>query len=239
MNITRKNRISKRMRVLEDNIDSSVEYDILVGLDLLKKWTQVKFIESVDVAITLNIDPRKSDQNIRSYVVLPHGIGRNVCVAVFTQGLNVALAKNAGADIVGLEDIFDQVKQGKYKLDVVIASPEVMHVVGKLGPILGPRGLMPNLKMGTVSSNIVESVKNAKLGQVRYRNDKNGVIHAIIGKVNFESIQLKENLEALILSIKQAKPIQCKGTYIKNIIISTTMGKSILVNKNSLLVMCN
>lgn len=230
------NKISKRMCILRKNIDSSIQYDVLDGLNLLKKMTQVKFIESVDVAINLNIDARKSDQNVRGYVIMPHGIGRDVCIAVFTQGVNVRVARDAGADIVGLDDIFDIIKQEKYKLDVVIASPDVMHIVSKLGPILGPKGLMPNPKMGTVSHDIEESVKNAKLGQVRYRNDKNGIIHALIGKINFDAIKLRENLEALILSVRQVKPIQCKGIYIKKIILSTTMGRSVLINQNSLCV---
>lgn len=229
-----RNRISKRMRSLRDNINSSIQYNILEGLELLKKVTRLKFIESVDVAINLNIDSRQSDQNVRGYVVMPHGIGRNVRIAVFTQGVNIELAKNEGADFVGLHDIFDQIKQEKYKLDIVIASPDVMHIVSKLGSILGPRGLMPNPKMGTVSNNIVESVKNAKLGQVRYRNDKNGIVHAVIGKINFDTVKLKENLEALIHSVKQVKPIKCKGTYIEKIIITTTMGRSVLINESSL-----
>lgn len=234
-----KSRISKRMRGLKDSIDSFKQYDILVGLDLLKKFAQVKFVESVDVAINLNIDPRQSDQNVRSYVVMPHGIDRDVCVGVFTQGENIELAKSAGADVVGLDDIFEQIKQKKYKLDIVIASPDVMHIVGKLGPVLGPRGLMPNLKMGTISSDIVESVKNAKSGQVQYRNDKSGIIHAMIGKINLDANKLQENLETLILSIQQVKPTQCRGTYIKKIVLSTTMGKAIVINKNSLCITCN
>lgn len=233
-------KISKRMRVLRDCINSSIQYDILDGLELLKKMTQVKFIESVDAAINLNIDARQSDQNIRGYVVMPHSIGRNVRVAVFTQGNNVELVRNAGADLVGLDNLSEQIKQGKYELDVVIASPDVMHIVSKLGAILGPKGLMPNPKMGTVSNDLVESVKNIKLGQVGYRNDKNGIVHVILGKINLDVIKLKENLEALIFSLNQVKPAQCKGgVYIKKIIISTTMGRSIIVNKNSLCVGCH
>lgn len=232
-------RISNRMRILRDSVDSTIQYDILEGLELLRKMARVKFIESVDVAINLNIDSRQSDQNVRNYVVMPHGIGRNVRVAVLTQGTNLELARNAGADLVGLDNIFNQIKKGKYKLDIVIASSDVMHIVSKLGPVLGPRGLMPNPKMGTVSDDIVESVKNAKLGRVGYRNDKNGIVHAILGKINVDAIKLKENLEALIVSLKQVKPVQCKGIYIKKIIVTTTMGRSILINKNSLCIACN
>lgn len=232
-------KLSKRMCALRGCIDSCVQYDILEGLELLKRVTQVKFVESVDVAINLNIDARQSSQNVRSYVVMPHNLERDVCVVVFTQGMNVELARNAGADLVGLDNLFDQIKQKKYKLDVVIASPDVMHIVSKLGPVLGPKGLMPNPKMGTVSSDIAKSVKNAKLGQVRYRNDKNGIVHALIGKISLDTIKLKENLEALIVSLKQVKPTQCKGVYIKKIIVTTTMGRSIVINKNSLCVVCN
>lgn len=232
-------KISNRMRILRDCVDLSVQYDILAGIELLRKMARAKFIESVDVAINLNIDSRQSDQNIRNYVIMPHGIGRNVCIAVLTQGINLELARAAGADLVGLDDVFNQIKQKKYKLDVVIASPDVMHIVSKLGPVLGPRGLMPNPKMGTVSNDISESVKNAKLGQVRYRNDKHGIVHAIIGKIDLDAIKLKENLEALIVSLKQVKPARCKGMYIKKIIITTTMGKSVLINRNSLCIACN
>lgn len=232
-------KISKRMRALGDYVDSSIQYDVLDGLELLKKMTRVKFIESVDVAINLNIDARQSDQNVRGYVVMPHGIGRDVFVAVFTQGVNVELAKSAGADVVGLDNLLSQIKQGEFKLDVVIASPDVMHVVSKLGPILGPRGLMPNPKMGTVSDDVVELVKNAKSGQVRYRNDKNGIVHALLGKISLDSVKLKENLEALIVSVKQAKPIKCKGIYVKRIVVSTTMSKSVCIDRDSLCVMNN
>lgn len=228
-------KLSKRMRSIQDDINSTMQYDILDGLKLLQKTATVKFIESVDAAINLGINTRKSDQNVRNSVVMPYGIGKNVRVAVFTQGDNVALAKKMGADLVGLEDLYDQIKMdGCDKLDVVLASPDVMHIVSKLACILGPRGLMPNPKMGTVSKNIPESIKNIKLGQVRYKNDKNGIIHVGIGKINFSLMQLQKNLESLIVSIKRSKPIQCKGTYIKKIFLSTTMGRSVLIDKNSL-----
>ncbi|URJ23286.1 50S ribosomal protein L1 [Blochmannia endosymbiont of Camponotus sp. C-003] len=229
-------KLSKRMRMMQNCVDTSIQYNVLDGLKLLKKMKRVKFIESVDTAINLGIDARKSDQNIRNNVILPHGIGRNIHVAVFTQGDNIVSAKNAGADIAGLEDLYDQIKNKKYRPDVVIASPDVMNIVSKLGPILGPIGLMPSLKMGTVSHDIAESVKNVKLGQIRYKNDKNGIIHSTIGRINFDIIQLKENLEALIVSLKQSKPVLYRGTYIKKITIATTMSKSISIDQNSLCV---
>lgn len=229
-------KLSKRMRIIQSYVDTSVQYSVTDGLQLLKKNTKVKFIESVDVAINLGIDARKSDQNIRSNVILPHGIGRDVRIAVFTQGDNILLAKNAGADLVGLDDLSDEIKTGKYRLDVVIASPDVMHVVSKLGPILGPKGLMPNLKMGTISNNVEESVKNIKLGQIRYKNDKHGIIHSTIGRINFDTIKLKENLEALIVSLRQVKPVIFKGTYIKKITLSTTMGRSVSIDQNTLFI---
>lgn len=226
---------SKRMRNIGDCIDSTMQYDIIDGLRLLKTTTRVKFVESVDVAINLGINTRKSDQNVRNNVVMPYGIGKNVRIAVFAQGDDVRLAKSAGADLVGLEDLYDHINiNGCNNFDIVLSSPDVMHIVSKLGPILGPRGLMPNPKMGTVSKNIVDSIKNIKLGQVQYKNDRNGIIHVVIGKINFDIIKLKENLESLITSIKQVKPVQCKGTYIKKIFVSTTMGKSVLINKDSL-----
>ncbi|WP_331828597.1 50S ribosomal protein L1 [Candidatus Blochmannia sp. SNP] len=229
-------KLSKRMHIMQHYADKSIQYSTIDGLQLLKKITKVKFVESVDVAINLGIDARKSDQNVRGNVILPHGTGRNVRLAVFTQGDNILLAKNAGADLVGLHDLSDEIKTGKHRLDVVIASPDVMHVVSKLGPILGPKGLMPNLKMGTISNNVEELVKNIKLGQIRYKNDKNGIIHATIGKINFDIIKLKENLEALIASLKQAKPMIFKGTYIKKITLSTTMGRSISIDQNTLFI---
>lgn len=228
-------KISKKSRKIICCSDKYVEYDILDGLLLLQKNSRTKFIESVDVAVNLGIDSRKSDQNIRSCVLMPHGIGRNIRIAVFTQGDNIILAKQAGADLVGLEDLYEKVKKdGCINCDIVLASPDVMDIVGKLGPILGPKGLMPNPKMGTISNNIKESVQRIKLGQIRYKNDKGGVVHSIIGKINFKLIHLRENLEALISSINQVRPIQFKGTYIKKIFLSTTMGRSVLIDKNSL-----
>lgn len=223
------------MRNMQNCISSTMQHDVLDGLKLLQQMSHVKFIESVDVAINLGINTRKSNQNVRGSVVMPYGIGKNVRVAVFTQGDNVRLAKKAGADLVGLEDLYDQIKiDGFDKLDVVLASPDVMHIVSEFASVLGPKGLMPNLNMGTVSRNIPESIKNIKLGQVRYKNDKNGIIHAGIGKIDFDLMQLQKNLEALVFSVKRSKPIQFKGVYIKKIFLSTTMGKSVLINKNSL-----
>ncbi|ADV33940.1 50S ribosomal protein L1 [Candidatus Blochmanniella vafra str. BVAF] len=222
-------------RTLSRRNGTRVQYSIVDGLKLLKNTVKAKFIESVEAAINLGIDARKSDQSIRSNVILPHGIGKSVRVAVFTQGKDkIKLAKDAGAELVGLEDLYDKIKaDGCVGFDVVLASPDVMHIVSKLGSILGPRGLMPNPKMGTISSDIQESIKNVKLGQVRYKNDKNGIVHAIFGKIDFSIIDLKENLETLIASIQQVKPVQFKGTYIKKISISTTMGKSVILDKNS------
>lgn len=233
-------KLSKRMRTIRNCIDSRKQYNILDGLKLLQNTTQTKFIESVDVAINLGINTRKSEQAIRNHVIMPYGIGKDVRIAVFAQEEHIDLVKKAGIDLVGLEDLYDRIKlKGCNDLDVVLASPDVMHVVGKLGSILGPRGLMPNLKMGTVSKNILESIKNIRLGQVRYKNDKNGIIHIAIGKINFDMVHLKKNLEVLITSIKQVKPTQCKGTYIRTIFISTTMGGSVLIDKNSLNILLN
>ncbi|OZB41699.1 MAG: 50S ribosomal protein L1 [Alishewanella sp. 34-51-39] len=191
-------------------------------------------VESVDVAVNLGIDARKSDQNVRGATVLPHGTGRTVRVAVFTQGANAEAAKAAGADIVGMEDLAEQVKKGVMDFDVVIASPDAMRVVGMLGQILGPRGLMPNPKTGTVTPNVAEAVKNAKAGQVRYRNDKNGIIHSTIGKLDFDADKLKENLEALLVALKRAKPSVAKGVYIKKVTISSTHGAGLALSQASL-----
>jgi large subunit ribosomal protein L1 len=215
-------------------VDVTKEYEINEAVALLKELATAKFVESVDVAVNLGIDARKSDQNVRGATVLPHGTGREVRVAVFTQGANAEAAKAAGADIVGMEDLAELVKKGEMNFDVVVASPDAMRVVGQLGTILGPRGLMPNPKVGTVTPNVAEAVKNAKAGQVRYRNDKNGIIHTTIGKVSFETNQLQENLEALLVALKKAKPSSAKGTYIKKVSISTTMGAGVAVDQVTL-----
>ncbi|KJG12537.1 50S ribosomal protein L1 [Photobacterium iliopiscarium] len=204
------------------------------AIALLKELATAKFVESVDVAVNLGIDARKSDQNVRGATVLPNGTGRDIRVAVFTQGANAEAAKEAGAELVGMEDLAALVKKGEMNFDVVIASPDAMRVVGQLGTILGPRGLMPNPKVGTVTPNVAQAVKNAKAGQVRYRNDKNGIIHTTIGKVNFDAAQLQENLESLLVALKRAKPSSAKGTFIKKVSISTTMGAGVALDQNTL-----
>ncbi len=226
--------ISKKLRAIRDEVVVTKEYDFNEAVALLKKFGTAKFVESVDVAINLGIDARKSDQNVRGATVLPNGTGRDVRVAVFTQGANADAAKEAGADIVGMDDLAAEVKKGEMDFDVVIASPDAMRVVGQLGQILGPRGLMPNPKVGTVTPNVAEAVKQAKAGQVRYRNDKNGIIHSTIGKVNFDADKLKENLEALIIAVKKAKPTQAKGQYLQKISISTTMGAGVALDQSGL-----
>ncbi|USD65422.1 50S ribosomal protein L1 [Vibrio sp. SCSIO 43136] len=227
-------KLTKRMRVIREKVDVTKEYEINEAVALLKELATAKFVESVDVAVNLGIDARKSDQNVRGATVLPHGTGREIRVAVFTQGANAEAAKEAGADIVGMEDLAEQVKKGEMNFDVVVASPDAMRVVGQLGTILGPRGLMPNPKVGTVTPNVADAVKNAKAGQVRYRNDKNGIVHTTIGKASFEASQLQENLEALLVALKKAKPSSAKGTFLKKVSISTTMGAGVAVDQASL-----
>ncbi|WMQ74117.1 MAG: 50S ribosomal protein L1 [Sodalis sp.] len=227
-------KLTKRMRVIRHKVDSIKQYDISEAVALLKELATARFVESIDVAVNLGIDVRKSDQNVRGAAMLPHGTGRSVRVAVFTQGANAEAAKAAGADLVGMDDLADQIKKGEFNCNVVIASPDAVRVVGQLGQILGPRGLMPNPKVGTVTQNVAEAVKNAKAGQVRYRNDKNGIIHTTIGKVDFESDKLKENLEALLVALKKAKPTQVKGVYIKKVSLSTTMGAGIVIDQSGL-----
>ncbi|SNC58770.1 50S ribosomal protein L1 [Sodalis endosymbiont of Henestaris halophilus] len=227
-------KLVKRMCVIRNKVDFTKQYNISEAIALLKELATAKFVESIDVAVNLSIDARKSDHNVRGATVLPYGIGRIIRVAVFAQGASAEAAEAAGADQVGMDDLADQIKKGDFKFDVVIASLDAMHIVSQLGQILGPRGLMPNPKVGTVTSNVAEAVKNVKAGQVRYRNDKNGIIHTTIGKVNFESDQLKENLEALLIALKKAKPTQIKGIYIKKISLSTTMGVGITIDQSSL-----
>ncbi|MBD1575840.1 MULTISPECIES: 50S ribosomal protein L1 [Vibrio] len=227
-------KLTKRMRTIREKIEVTKEYEINEAVALLKELATAKFVESVDVAVNLGIDARKSDQNVRGATVLPHGTGRDIRVAVFTQGANAEAAKAAGADIVGMEDLAELVKKGEMNFDVVVASPDAMRVVGQLGTILGPRGLMPNPKVGTVTPNVAEAVKNAKAGQVRYRNDKNGIIHTTIGKATFDAKQLQENLESLLVALKKAKPSSAKGTFLKKVSISTTMGAGVTVDQASL-----
>ncbi|MXP56514.1 50S ribosomal protein L1 [Pantoea sp. Mhis] len=226
--------MSKRMHVIRDKVNVFKQYDIKDAMMLLKEISIVKFIESVDVAISLNIDPRKSEQNLRGVTLLPHGTGRLVRVAVFAQGIHAESAKIAGAERVGMEDLAEDIKNNVIKFDVIIASPDAMHIVSQLGQILGPRGLMPNPKMGTVTTNVASSVRNIKSGQVSYRNDKNGIIHTTIGKLNFDINKIQENLEALLITLKKIKPISVKGLYFKKITISTTMGVGVAIDPCSL-----
>ena len=227
-------KLTKRMKQIRDRVDSTKEYQIDEAITLLKELATAKFVESVDVAVNLGIDARKSDQNVRGATVLPHGTGRDVRVAVFAQGANAEAAKEAGAELVGMEDLAEQIKGGEMNFDVVIASPDAMRVVGQLGQVLGPRGLMPNPKVGTVTPNVAEAVKNAKAGQVRYRNDKNGIIHTTIGNKNFDNANLKGNLEALLVALQRAKPASSRGVYIKKITLSTTMGAGVAIEQASL-----
>ena len=227
-------KLSKRMKEIRSIVDRNREYNVNEGFETLIKCAKAKFVESVDVAIQLGIDPTKSDQNVRGAAVLPHGTGKTVRVCVFTQGEKAEQAKAAGADLVGMDELAADIKRGNMDFDVVIASPDAMRVVGQLGQILGPRGLMPNPKVGTVTPDVATAVKNAKSGQVRYRNDKTGVIQASIGKVSFTPAQLTDNLNALLGAITKAKPAAAKGTYIKKVCISTTMGAGVTVDKTSL-----
>lgn len=227
-------KMSKRTIELRSKVDPERQYAIDECLALLKETSTAKFDESVDAAINLGVDPRKSDQNVRGSSVLPNGTGKTVRVAVFTQGDNAELAKQAGADVVGMQELADTMKAGDLNYDVVIASPDAMGVVGQLGQVLGPRGLMPNPKVGTVSADVATAVKNAKAGQVRYRTDKGGIIHCTIGKASFEALQLRENLEFLLNDLKKAKPTSSKGVYLKKVSISTTMGIGIAVDPASL-----
>ena len=227
-------KISKRMKEIRAAVDKTKIYAAVEGFDLLKSTAKAKFVESVDVAIQLGIDATKSDQNVRGATVLPNGTGKTVRVLVFTQGELADQAKAAGADFVGMDELAAEVKKGKADFDVVIASPDAMRVVGQLGQILGPRGLMPNPKVGTVTRDVATAVKNAKAGQVRFRNDKAGNIQTSIGNVSFSSQQLAENLAALVDAIVKQKPAAAKGTFIKKIAVSTTMGVGLTVDKASL-----
>jgi large subunit ribosomal protein L1 len=227
-------KLSKRMKLIAEKVDSTRQYAIDEALALLKDLSTAKFDESIDAAINLGVDPRKSDQNVRGSSVLPNGTGKTVRVAVFTQGDNAEKAKAAGADIVGMQELAEAMKGGDLNYDVVIASPDAMGVVGQLGQLLGPRGLMPNPKVGTVSPDVAGAVKNAKAGQVRYRTDKGGIIHCSIGKSSFDVAKLRENLEFLLIDLKKAKPSTAKGVYLKKISVSTTMGAGVAVDQSSL-----
>jgi large subunit ribosomal protein L1 len=227
-------KISKRLQAIKQKIDRTKVYPVLEALQLIKETATAKFDESVDVAVNLGIDARKSDQMVRGSVVLPKGTGKSVRVAVFAQGANAEAAKTAGADIVGFDDLAADVKSGKMDFDVVIATPDAMRVVGQLGQILGPRGLMPNPKVGTVTPNVAEAVKNAKAGQVQYRTDKAGIVHCTIGRASFSPDDLKVNLLALVEALNKAKPAASKGVYMKKLSVSSTMGVGVRVDQTTL-----
>ena len=227
-------KLSKRAKVIREKVDPNKAYSLEEAVSLLSELSTVKFKESLDVAINLGVDPRKSDQVVRGATVMPNGTGKDVRVAVFTQGANADAAKEAGADIVGMEELAEQVKKGQMDFDVVIASPDAMRVVGQLGQILGPRGLMPNPKVGTVTPDVATAVKNAKAGQVRFRTDKNGIIHTTLGKVDFDAASVQGNLEALVADLKKLKPSSSKGIYFKKITLSTTMGPGLTIDHSAL-----
>ncbi len=224
---------SKRMRAIKARIDPNRNYPVADALQLVKETATAKFDESIDIAVNLGVDARKSDQMVRGAVVLPKGIGKSVRVAVFAQGDNVQKAKDAGADVVGFDDLAAEIKAGKMDFDVVIATPDAMRVVGQLGQILGPRGLMPNPKVGTVSADVTTAVKNAKAGQVQYRTDKGGIIHCTIGRASFAVDDLKENLVALLDALQRAKPTGAKGVYFRRVSVSSTMGAGVRVDQAS------
>jgi len=226
--------ISKKKRIIAEQVASGKVYTLLDAVNLLKKLPSAKFRESVDIAINLGVDPRKSDQAVRGSLVLPNGTGRQIRVAVFTTPSHVDDAKKAGADIVGLEDLAEQIKAGEINFDVVVATPDAMRIVGQLGQILGPRGLMPNPKDGTVTPDVVTAIKNAKAGQVRYRTDKAGVVHCTAGKVDFEVSAIIQNIESILTAIKKAKPSSAKGVYLKKIVVSSTMGPGLQVEVSSI-----
>lgn len=227
-------KLTKRQRAINAKVDGSKQYSIEDAVALLKELSTVKFAETFDVSINLGIDPRKSDQSVRGATTLPHGNGKDVRVAVFAQGANAEAAKAAGAEYVGMDDLAAEIKAGKMDFDVVIASPDAMRVVGQLGQVLGPRGLMPNPKTGTVTPDVVTAVKNAKAGQVRYRAEKGGIIHGGIGKLSFDVVAIKENLEALVGDLKRSKPSTSKGVYLQKIALSTTMGPGLVIDQSSL-----
>lgn len=225
--------ISKKKKMIRESVQTNHLYNAHEAVELLKKFASGKFKESIDVAVNLGVDPKKSDQMVRSSTNLPKGTGKTIRVAVFAQGDNAEKAKNAGADIVGFDDLAESVKQGNLDFDVVIATPDAMRIVGQLGQILGPRGLMPNPKVGTVTPNVVAAVNDAKSGQVRYRTDKNGIIHCLIGKIDFTAEDIVENVSALLADLKKVKPTTAKGTYVKKITLSTTMGPGLTIDPAS------
>ena len=227
-------KLSKRQRAIREKADRALVFSAGEAFSLLKDLSTVKFTESVDVSVNLGVDPRKSDQVVRGSTVLPHGTGKTVRVAVFAQGANAESAKEAGADVVGMEDLAERIQGGELDFGVVIAAPDAMGVVGRLGRILGPRGLMPNPRVGTVTADVAAAVRNAKAGQVRYRTDRGGLIHCTLGKATFEVAQLQQNLEALISDLTKIKPAAAKGVYLKKVTVSTTMGPGLQVDLSSL-----
>ncbi|WP_395496517.1 50S ribosomal protein L1 [Arsenophonus endosymbiont of Lipoptena cervi] len=228
-------KLTRRMRKIYEKIDINKDYDVNEAIALLKERATVKFVESVDVAVNLGIDARKSNQNIRGVTILPYGTGRSIRIAVFTQETNFKAAIDAGAEYIGTEDLVNKIKSGKINFDVVIASPDAMPIISQLGQVLGPKGLMPNLKDGTLTLNVVQAIQNIKSGQISYRNDKNGIVHVTIGKINFDDSKLKENLKSLLISLKKSKPSSAKGIYFKKISLSTTMGIGISVSQTGLI----
>jgi len=224
----------KNLRAAREKVELEKSYAPVDGISLVKECATAKFNESVDVSINLGVDPRKSDQTVRGSTVLPNGTGKTVRVAVFAEGAQADAAKAAGADIVGLEDLAEQVKKGEMDFDIAIAAPDAMRVVGQLGQILGPRGLMPNPKVGTVSADVAAAVKNAKAGQVQFKTEKGGVVHCSIGSVQFEAQKLEENLKALIAELIKAKPSSAKGVYIKKVVVSSTMGVGVNLDQSAL-----
>lgn len=227
-------KLTKRARLIAEKVDATKQYSVEEAVALLSELSTVKFKESVDVSVNLGVDPRKSDQVVRGSTVLPNGTGKDVRVAVFAQGANADAAKEAGADVVGFEDLAEQVKAGNLDFDVVIASPDAMRIVGQLGQVLGPRGLMPNPKVGTVTPDVATAVKNAKAGQARYRTDKNGIIHAGVGSIDFAADSIKGNLEALLADLRRAKPASSKGVYMKKVTLSSTMGPGLTIDLGAL-----
>jgi large subunit ribosomal protein L1 len=224
-------KLTKARKAANEKVERGHSYPVDEALTLVKELARAKFVESVDVAVNLGVDPKKSDQVVRGSTLLPHGTGKKIRVAVFTQGANAEAATAAGADVVGMEDLAERMRGGELNFDVVIASPDAMRVVGKLGQLLGPRGLMPNPKVGTVATDVGGAVRNAKAGQVRYRTDKGGTVHCPIGNVRFELRQLKENLEALLTDLNKAKPPSAKGVYLKRVSVSSTMGPGFTVDQ--------
>ena len=223
-------KLTKRAKLIAEKVQNGKAYSVEEAVGLLAELASSKFQESIDVAINLGVDPRKSDQNVRGATTLPHGTGKSVRVAVFAQGDNVDKAKEAGADVVGFDDLAASIKEGNIDFDVVIASPDAMRVVGQLGTILGPKGLMPNPKVGTVTPDVAGAVRNAKAGQVRFRTDKNGIIHGGVGRIGFNADAIKGNLEALLADLKKAKPATSKGVYVQKVVLSSTMGPGIMVD---------